>query len=84
MLHVALALDRRGDVLIELEPHQPRQRVALGESLAETFAMLIARRAMSAVTPGVERAVRMVRHDVDLSCAAAHLGDGGQAAAAKT
>src|ERR1700723_1781328 len=40
-LHVALAVDRRCDVLVELVPHQPCQLVSFGESAAESFAMFI-------------------------------------------
>ena len=37
MLHVALALDRRGDILVELVPDQSCQRVSFGESPAQTL-----------------------------------------------
>jgi hypothetical protein len=74
MLHVALALDRRCDVLVGFVPNQPRQRVSFGEALAETLAMLIGAASEVSGDAGVERAVRTVRHDVDP--AAAHPGEG--------
>jgi hypothetical protein len=52
---------------------QPRQRVPLGESLAETFAMFIGAASDVSDDASIERAVRTVRRDVDP--AAAHRGN---------
>jgi hypothetical protein len=63
MLHVALRLDRGGDILVELVLHQSCQGVSLGEPLAQTFAMLISAASDISGDASVERAGGTVRHE---------------------
>jgi hypothetical protein len=61
MLHVALALNRSGDLVVELEPNEPGQRASLGESPCIDLAMLIGATSDVRSDAGVERTVRPVR-----------------------
>src|SRR5689334_16086970 len=74
MLHVALALNCRRDLLVEFVPNRPPKRVSLGELVAETFTVLIGAAGEISGDARVERPVELVRHDGDP--APARLGDG--------
>src|SRR5262249_7188550 len=58
-------LDRRLDVLVALEENEAREAIALGEPLDQPLTMLPCATRQIARHADIERAVRLVGHDVD-------------------
>ncbi len=67
MLDIALALNRRADILVEFLPDEAFQPVPARESFDEAFAMLVGAPSKICGDADVERSVRAIRHDVNIA-----------------
>ncbi len=69
MLDIALALNRRADILVEFLPDEAFQPVPAREPFDEALAMLVGAPSKVCGDAHVERSVRAIRHDVDPAAA---------------